>query len=251
MPDQIRAIIIDDEQLARNIIKSYLIVHPEIKLVGIYSNGLDGLKAIQELQPDLVFLDVMMPKINGFEMLELLESAPVIVFSTAHDQYAIKAFETNAIDYLLKPYSQERFNESIIKVKEKVNRQESSKNSLKGLLRDTQNAQEQLQRVVVKVGSKIHILAVDKIRYIEAMDDYVRLHTKESKYLKQQTMKYYEAHLPAGEFVRIHRSYILNVKEIFKLEPYGKDTHVAILKDQMQLPISRSGYAKLKNLLRF
>ena len=248
MPN-IKTVIIDDEQLAIDIIRNYLDSHHDIVIVAECPNGFDGLKAINQLKPDLVFLDIMMPKLSGFEMLELMDHQPVIIFSTAYDQYALKAFEQNAIDYLLKPYDQQRFDQALNKARNQLEESGHTPEIL-NLIKYHQETGD-LHRVVVRTGNRINIIAVDKIQYLEAMDDYVNIHTAESKFLKQQTMKYFEEHLPHKEFVRIHRSYILALKELSKLEPYGKDSHVAVLKRAGQLPVSKSGYAKLKKVLGF
>ncbi len=249
--DRLKALIIDDEQLAREIIKSYLLSDTSVELIGECSNGFEGLKMIQTEKPDLVFLDVMMPKLTGFEMLELLEDMPIVIFSTAYDQYAIKAFEKNAVDYLLKPYAKKRFHEALEKAKEKAALGEKHELIIPEALNANTQKDEVLSRIVMKTGSKIHILSVDKISYIEAMDDYVKIHTSEGKFVKQSTMKYYESHLSAHDFVRIHRSFIVRVKEITRLEPLTKDSYVALLQDGTQLSISRSGYGKLKEVLKF
>lgn len=252
---KIRTLIIDDEHLARQIIRSFLEEDAEIEIVGECSDGFDGFKQINELKPDLVFLDVMMPKLTGFEMLELVESPPVIVFSTAYDEFAIKAFEKNAVDYLLKPYSKERFNEALAKAKSKVQLHlEPTKPKGTGLaevLHEHYERKDVVSRIAVKTGNKIHILSVDKVKYFEAMDDYVKLHTDAGSYLKQNTMKYYEHHLPQGDFLRIHRSYIVRLKEIASVELMGKDSHVAKLHDGTQLKVSRAGYTRLKEELGF
>jgi two-component system LytT family response regulator len=245
----IKTIIIDDEQLAIDIIRNYLISHEDVEIIAECQNGFDGLKAIHEMKPDLIFLDIMMPKLTGFEMLELLDHHPVIIFSTAYDQYALKAFEKNAIDYLLKPYAQDRLDLALDKARKKL-KESSGSPEILNLIKYHQETGD-LHRVVVRNGSKINIIAVDKIRYIEAMDDYVSIHTAHGKYLKQQTMKYFEQHLPANDFVRVHRSYILRLSELSKLEPYSKDSHVAVLKGEGQLPVSRSGYSRLKEILNF
>lgn len=250
MSTKITTIIIDDEQLARDVITGYLKNYPEVEVVAECSNGFEGLKSIQEHKPDLVFLDVKMPKITGFEMLELLEEAPVIVFSTAYDEYAIHAFEKNAVDYLLKPYAQDRFDGAMEKVKSKLHGNINQKPIL-DQLRSQPMVVDTLDRVVVKSGSKINILPVGDIIYFEAMDDYVRLHTSEQGFLKQSTMKYFEQNLPEQEFIRVHRSYIVQVEEISKLEPMGKESFVVLLKNGTELPVSRSGYTKLKTVLNF
>jgi two-component system LytT family response regulator len=247
----IKAVIIDDEQLARDIIKAYLKPFEQIEVVRECGDGFQGLKAIQEEKPDLIFLDIQMPKITGFEMLELLEEPPVVIFSTAFDQYAIKAFESNATDYLLKPYSDERFSEAVKKALDKINSKHSSKEEITSLQEKQQENAEAMDRVVVKTGNKIHILSLDQISHFEAQDDYVEIHSDQGKYLKQMRMKHLEANLPEGEFVRIHRSHIVRVKGIEKLELYEKDSYLLTLKSGAQLPVSRSGHGRLKEVLRY
>ena len=245
----IKTIIIDDEQLAIDIIRNYLGSHEDIEILAECQNGFDGLKAIHELKPDLIFLDIMMPKLTGFEMLELLDHHPVVIFSTAYDQYALKAFEQNAIDYLLKPYAQDRMDLALDKARKKLSENSGSPEIL-SLIKYHQETGD-LHRIVVRNGAKINIIAVDKIRYIEAMDDYVGIHTPQGKFLKQQTMKYFEQHLPVKDFVRVHRSYILRLSELSKLEPYSKDSYMAVLKGEGEIPVSRSGYTKLREVLDF
>lgn len=247
---KIKTIIIDDEVLAIDLIRNYLHGHQDINIVAECQNGFDGIKAINELSPDLVFLDIMMPKLNGFEMLELLKKHPVVIFSTAYDNYALKAFERNAVDYLLKPYDQERMDLALDKARQKLKLKSRESPELMNLIKYHQETGD-IHRVVVKNGSKINIIPVDKIKYIEAMDDYVCIYTAEGKFLKQQTMKYYQNHLPSKEFVRIHRSYIMAISKLLKLEPYGKDSHLAILQGQGELPVSRKGYSRLKEILNF
>lgn len=247
--NKIRTLIIDDEQLARQVIRNYLQEDAAIEIVGESENGFDGFKKINELRPDMVFLDVMMPKLTGFEMLELVEDPPVIIFSTAYDEYAIQAFERNAADYLLKPYSRDRFNDALAKAKQKLGALEKSSLHVKEVLEERRNEEEVLNRIAVRNGNKIHIVSLEKIQFLEAQDDYVKLYTADGNFLKQQTMKYYERRLPAEEFLRIHRSYIVRLKEITKIEPFGKDTHVTTLKDGTELSVSRSGYSRLKEVL--
>ena len=244
---KLKALIIDDEHLAREVIKNYLKDDESIEVEGECSDGFEGMKAIQEHRPDLIFLDVMMPKLTGFELLELLEDPPLIIFSTAYDQYAINAFEKNAVDYLLKPYSKIRFLEALEKAKSKSI--DKSRSSVSELVKHNQNSAEEITRVAVKTGSKIHIIGIHNIKYIESMDDYVRLHTGEGKFLKQNTMKYFESGLPESDFVRVHRSFLVRIKEIARLENMGKDTHVLLLHDGTQLAVSRSGYTRLREVL--
>lgn len=248
--NKIRTLIIDDEHLARQVIEDYLDQDDQIEVIGQCSNGFEGFKQIDELKPDLVFLDVMMPKLTGFELLELLENPPIIIFSTAYDEFAIKAFEKNAVDYLLKPYSKARFAGALEKARAKFLTNSPVAKSLKSVLTD-HDSNEVLSRIAVRTGSKVHIIAVDHIQYLEAQDDYVKIYTKDGNFLKQHTMKYYEGHLPSEDFLRIHRSYIVRLKEIVSVELMGKDTHVVVLKDQAQLTVSRSGYSRLKEVLDF
>jgi two-component system, LytTR family, response regulator len=245
----IKAIIIDDEQPAREIIKHYLGVHDNITVIGEFSDGFAGIKGINELKPDLVFLDIQMPKLTGFEMLELLEATPYIIFTTAYDQYAIKAFEMNAVDYLLKPYSQERFNQALVKANERMAKAEKS--TIKKLTEHLAENQETLDRVVVKTGNKIKVIPEETILYIESQDDYVMIYTSEGKYLKQQTMKYFEQHLDTRHFIRIHRSYIANIDTIKQLELYEKNSYLAVLSNGAKLKVSDSGYKLLKSMMKF
>jgi two-component system, LytTR family, response regulator len=243
------AIIIDDEQPARELIKHYLKDFPEIQLLGDYQDGFAGLKAIHELKPDLIFLDIQMPKLTGFELVELLEDPPCIIFSTAYDQYAIKAFEMTAVDYLLKPYSSERFGQAIKKAQEKILSRSNDTNQVAKLVETLDANPEYLQRIAVKTRHKIEVIPVDGISYIEADDDYVTIHSGTEKYLKEKTMKFMESHLDPNHFVRIHRSSIVNVNYISRLELYQKETYNVLLKDGTNLRASTTGYKELKRLL--
>lgn len=242
----LQAIIIDDEKLAREIIKKYLNEHKEIELTTEASNGFEAVKKINEEKPDLIFLDIQMPKISGFEMLELLDEPPVIIFTTAYDQYALKAFEVNAADYLLKPFSQERFNEALEKAYKFLKDKSRQNKVINNLIEHTNKEIEYLERIVIKDGSEINIIPVDKIKWIEAQDDYVMIHSDEGKFLKQKTMKYLEEHLPPEGFIRIHRSYIVAINRIQKIESYEKESYRIITKNNEKLPVSKSGYSKLK-----
>ncbi len=243
------AIIIDDEQPARDLIKHYLKEFPDIELLGEYPDGFSGLKAIQELNPDIVFLDIQMPKLTGFELLELLEDPPHIIFSTAYDQYAIRAFEMTAVDYLLKPYSSERFGQAIKKVKQLILSQKPGKPQANRLIETLETNPEFLQRIAVKTRHKIEVIPVTEIFYIEADDDYVTIHTGTEKFLKEKTMKYMEFHLDPSQFVRVHRSYIVNMNQIVRLELYQKETYNILLKNGTSIRTSSSGYKALKQLL--
>jgi two-component system, LytTR family, response regulator len=244
----IKAIIIDDEKLATEIICTYLQAFDDvIEVKAICHNGFDGFKAIQKDQPDLIFLDIQMPKLTGFELLELMDAPPLIIFTTAYDQYALKAFEQNAVDYLLKPFSQERFEQAVRKALQ-INLKEEQ-TTLQKLQHDVQEDKQILDRVVVKTGHKIEILKVSQVHYLQAEDDYVRIVAEKGDFLKQSTMKYYESHLPANEFVRVHRSYLVNVSQISRVEPMEKSSHVVKLRSGEKLPVSKSGYQKLKEML--
>ena len=243
----IKAIIIDDEPLARMIVKEYLQNYPNISVVQECNDGFEGVKAIMQHQPDLLFLDIQMPKINGFEMLELIEQPPAVIFTTAFDEYAIKAFENHAVDYLLKPFSKERFSKALDKWLEQRNNAPKENNTA-SLLETAAQAPQQSHRIVVKTGSKIKIIPTEEIQYLEAADDYVKIHTKDGVFLKNKTMAQFEQ-LLGNQFVRTHRSYIINVQLINRIEPYEKDNYLVILSTGAQVPVSKTGYAKLKQVL--
>jgi two-component system LytT family response regulator len=249
--DSVKVLIIDDELLARDLVRSYLIDFPQVEIVGELSDGFQGIKAINESKPDLVFLDVQMPKLTGFEMLELLDTLPNIIFTTAYNEYAIKAFEHNAIDYLLKPFSKERFHAAVEKGLERLKNQTTNSEEVSKLVQHKDDEEECINRVVVKSGSRIHVIPVDRIRYIEAQDDYVMIYTEDGRHLKQKTMKYFQSHLDETEFCRIHRSFIVRVDQISQLEPYEKESWVVVLKKGEKLKVSRNGYKQLKAILEF
>ncbi|MEN9684511.1 MAG: hypothetical protein RLZZ28_297 [Bacteroidota bacterium] len=242
-----KAIIIDDEILARCLVKEYLQQYPEIEIVQECENGFEGIKAIQQYQPDLVFLDIQMPKITGFEMLELIESPPSVIFTTAFEEFAMKAFESQAIDYLLKPFSKERFDKAIQKWKSQS--PSDRKDQLQKILDLGAAGHSQQNRIVVKDNTRIKIIPVSQVHYLEAADDYVKIHTAEGVFLKNKTMGYFEQTLESQNFVRIHRSYIINVQLITRIDPYEKESHLAVLSIGVKLPVSKSGYQKLKLLL--
>lgn len=244
----IKAILIDDEPLARSIVKEYLEDHPGISVVQECNDGFEGVKAIMQYQPDLIFLDIQMPKINGFEMLELIDQPPSVIFTTAFDEYAIKAFENNAVDYLLKPFSKERFDKAINKLSEKESKQQAVKN-VKEMMDDSPQTPLQSLRIVVRTGGKIRIIPVDDIHYLEASDDYVKIYTANESFLKNKTMGYFEKTLDPQQFVRTHRSYIVNIQLITRIDPYEKESFVATLKTGTKVPISKTGYPKLKEVL--
>ncbi len=244
-----RALIIDDEPLARLIVKEYLQDFPQIELLEECGDGFEGVKAINLHQPDLIFLDVQMPKINGFEMLELIENPPSVIFTTAFDEYAIKAFETHAVDYLLKPFSKERFFKAVDKWLNQTPAASLQKSTNHILNSAVSASPAQHERIVVKTGTKVKIIPVQDVLYLEADDDYVSIHTHEGSFLKNKTMGFFEQTLDARQFVRVHRSYILSVQQITRIDPYEKDSHIAILKSGAKIPVSKTGYAKLKAVL--
>ncbi len=245
--ETIRAIIVDDEELARSIIREYLADHVEIEILAQCSNGYEAVKAVTELKPDLLFLDVQMPKLNGFEVLELVESDLVVVFTTAYEQYAVKAFEVHAVDYLLKPFSKERFDEALERAKEKLSRREYPEHQ--ELFSSVRPKGETIERVLVRDGSRVFVIPAEKIDYIEAQDDYIAIKSEGKTHLKKQRLADLQALLDPKRFVRVHRSFILNIDRLSRLELYAKDSRVAILKDGTQLQVSRSGYDKLKEML--
>lgn len=242
-----KVIIIDDEPLARSVVKEYLQKQPLLSLVEECGDGFEGFKAIQQHQPDLIFLDIQMPKITGFEMLELIDQPPSVIFTTAFDEYAIKAFELHAVDYLLKPFGQERFDKAIAKWREQ---QPTTKGKTTQELIETASLSPfQNNRIVVKNGSKIKIIPAHDVFYLEAADDYVKIHTQEGYFLKSKTMNHFEQSLDGQQFARCHRSYIVNVQQITRIDAYEKDNHVAILRSGAKVPVSRGGYGKLKEVL--
>jgi two-component system, LytTR family, response regulator len=242
-----KAVIVDDEELARTLLREMLNAHPEVSVVAECGNGMEAVKAASEHQPDLMFLDVQMPKLTGFDVLELIDrNAMAIVFVTAFDQYAMKAFDVHAVDYLLKPFSRERFEAAL----ERAKSQEGKKAvDLAELAAASRPAGQYVERIVVKDGSKVSLIAVSKLDYAEALDDYVSLVSEGKKHLKQQTISGLELALDPALFVRIHRSYIVNLERVARIEPYGKDSKVAILTNGAKLPVSRAGFARLKLLL--
>ncbi|NOS93503.1 MAG: response regulator [Cyclobacteriaceae bacterium] len=242
-----KAVIIDDEPLSREIVKAYLKVFPEIEVVQECGDGFEGVKAIQQHNPELIFLDIQMPKITGFEMLELIDQKPAVIFITAYDSFAIKAFEANAVDYLLKPVAEDRFRSAILKWKSQVT--PASPEPMERVLNAMSTGAGQQNRIVVKTGSKVKIIPAHEILYLEADDDFVKIFTAEGSFLKNKTMSFYEQSLDAAQFVRVHRSYIVQINQITKIEPYQKETHLAILRDGKQIPVSKTGYAKLKIIL--
>ena len=239
-----KAIIIDDEPLARSLVKEYLQAYKNIELVEECNDGFEGVKAIQQHNPDIIFLDIQMPKINGFEMLELIDNPQHVIFTTAFEEYAVKAFETYALDYLLKPFSKDRFDKCIQKLL-----QQKSPVQTEALLETAAQSPVQNNRIVVKDGVKIKIIPVGQVQYLEAADDYVKIWISEGSFLKKKTMQYFEQLLQPHHFVRIHRSFIINTQLITRIDPYEKESHLVLLTSGAKLPVSKAGYLKLKEML--
>jgi len=271
---KIRTVVVDDEALARQVLREFLGAHPEIEIVAECANGFEAVKATTELEPELLFLDIQMPKLDGFEVLELLGTDPVVVFVTAFDNYAIKAFEVHAVDYLLKPYGADRFEAALGRAKERLSAKRSGRatagESGTGTDEDAKAAgaaqaspqqkaaelaaaarppAQYLERIPVRDGTRVFIIPIAKLDYIEAQDDYVALCSEGKKQLKQQTISSLEVALDPSRFMRIHRSYIVNVERVTRVEPYAKDSHVAVLANGAQIPVSRAGYSRLRAFL--
>jgi two-component system, LytTR family, response regulator len=242
----IKTILIDDEPLARSIVAEYLQPYGEIQIIQECNDGFEGVKAIAQHKPDLIFLDIQMPKINGFEMLELIDQPPSVIFTTAFDEYAIKAFEAHAIDYLLKPFSKDRFDKAMQKWLSQKKQQDSATTVT---LYEGVRQPEERNRVVVKENGNIRIIPVMDIHYIEAYDDYVKIYTAKEMFLKKKTMSFYEQMLDPSLFVRVHRSFIIQLSQLTRIEPLEKDTHVALMKSGARVSLSKTGYSKLKSVL--
>ncbi|PID57446.1 MAG: DNA-binding response regulator [Ignavibacteriae bacterium] len=249
MNKKIKSIIIDDEKLARDIIKKYLEQNESIEICAECSNGFEAIKSINKIQPDLIFLDIQMPKLTGFEMLELLDNKPEIIFTTAYDQFAIKAFEVNAIDYLLKPFSLERFNEALDKVIAKITNEEKNNSKIDNVLTKVNEQIEALNRIVVKKNQKIIIIPTEKITDIQAEDDYVMINSELGNHLKKQTMKFYEEHLDSKIFFRVHRSHIVNINFVKQIELFEKESYKLTLKNGTKISVSKTGYNKIKEII--
>jgi len=243
---KIRTVIVDDEDLARQMLREFLSAHAEIEIVAECANGFEAVKAVTELKPDLLFLDIQMPKLDGFEVLELIGTEMAIVFVTAYDEYAIRAFDIHAVDYLLKPFGAERFEIALQRVKKRLGGKLPAPTELSSSARPPA---QYVERIVVRDGTRVHIIPVAKLDYAEAQDDYVGLHAEGKTHLKQQTISSLETVLDPAQFIRIHRSCIVNLEKVTRIEPYSKDNHVVVLTNGTQLPVSRSGYARLRGLL--
>jgi two-component system LytT family response regulator len=244
----IRAILVDDEDLARQLLREYLSEEEDVEIVAECANGFDAVKSIAEHKPDLAFLDVQMPKLDGFEVLELVDSDLAVVFVTAYDQYAMKAFEAAAVDYLLKPFDAARLRAALEKARRRLAERAPRLQAVE--LKKAARAPGQWpERIVVKDGARVHIIAVNQLEYVEAQDDYVALHSGGKSYLKQQTISSLEESLDPAKFIRVHRSFLMNLDRISKIEPYTKDSRLAILASGAQVPVSRAGYLRLKEAM--
>ncbi len=248
---KIRVLIIEDEAPARELIKYMLKEHTDIEVAGECADGFCGAREIKEKHPDLIFLDIQMPKLTGFELLEVLDEKPEVIFTTAFDQYAIRAFELNAVDYLLKPFSKERFDDALSKAVNRIGKVTEEPAKIEKLVTAATEAEGYLTRIVFRKGAGIKIIPLNLISYLAAEDDYVMIYYSEGKALKPKTMKYYEDHLPPSLFMRVHRSYMVNIEHITRLEPYSKDNYVAVLKSGEKIPVSRTGYKMLREKLSF
>jgi two-component system LytT family response regulator len=243
MSNTLRALIVDDEALARRLIRDYLLPHADIEVVGECENGLQAVKDVAALQPDLVFLDIQMPKLTGLEVLELIERRSGIIFTTAYDEYALKAFDLHAVDYLLKPFAQSRFDEALQKARQLLGQ---TLPQLEALISDPT---QRLERILIRDREQVHVVPVAQIDCIEAQDDYIAIHTEGKTYLKTQSLSDVEARLDPKTFVRVHRSFLINLSRLQAIERHGKDGHAARLVGGKLVPISRAGYERIKGVM--
>jgi two-component system LytT family response regulator len=244
---RIQTVIVDDEALARGVLREMLAAHADIEIAAECGNGFEAVKVVSEMRPDLVLLDIQMPKLDGFEVLELIAGDVTVIFVTAYDQYAIRAFEVHAVDYLLKPFSPERLAEAL----DRARARSATKATVpEGLVAAGRARQTPLERILIRDRADVHVIPVDQIDYLESQDDYVSVKASGKSFLKEQTLAELETLLDKDVFVRIHRRYILNIARLSKIELAVKDNRIAILADGSKLPISRAGYARLKELLK-
>jgi two-component system, LytTR family, response regulator len=254
----LRVIIVDDEALARQVLREHLTTLGGVEIIAECANGFEAVKQISELQPDLILLDVQMPKLDGFEVLELVGRSVPVVFCTAYDEFAVRAFEVHAVDYLLKPFSEERVGQAIERAKERLGQASDQPHdeapppvmpSGDKLRAEVKRDSGPVERVLIRDGSRVHVLPVGEIDFVQAQDDYVCFHVSGKEFLKEQPLAEVEATLDPARFVRVHRSYLLNVDRLARVEPLTKDSRIAILKDGRRLPLSRAGYQRLNALL--
>lgn len=244
-----RVLIVDDESLARSILSEHLAKIADIEIVGQAANGFEAVKLVEEIAPDLVFLDIQMPKLSGFEVLELLgERRPAVIFTTAHDEFALRAFEVHAVDYLLKPVEPQRLSEAVERAAQRI-RSNAPSPSAQELSAAARPPGRTLERILIRQDGRVHVLPLERIDFIEAQDDYLEFSIGGKRLRKQQTMTDLESQLDPTRFVRIHRSFILNVERLARIDLYGKDSWLAILSDGSKLPMSRTGHARLKELI--
>ena len=249
-PGALRVVIVDDEAPARGLLREYLAAYAGVEIVGECANGFEAVKVIGEQAPDVVFLDIQMPKLDGFEVLDLLERPPAIVFVTAYDEYALKAFEVHAVDYVLKPVTRERLAESLAQARARLGAAAASPApSPATLAAAARPPGRYVERLLVKDGPNVHVIPAGQVDWIEAQDDYVGIRAEGKTHLKPQPLAEVAAGLDPARFVRVHRSYVLNIERLARLELYAKDSYLAVLKDGRQIPVSRSGHARLKELL--
>ena len=257
-----RVLIVDDEFLARALLREHLAAHPDVEIAGECANGFEAVKAITELSPDLVFLDIQMPKLDGFEVVELAGTRTQYLFVTAYDGFALRAFEVHALDYLLKPYTPARLAQALAHARTRVAQRAPSGSTPAGAVAgDTRDPvadvvaeaglrRQPLERILIRDGARVQVVPVDEVTCIEAQDDYVAVHANGRTWLKSQRLADLEAQLDPRRFLRVHRSYIVNVDAVARIEPSGKDGHCALLKDGGRVPISRTGYQKVRALIR-
>jgi len=245
---KIRIAIVDDEELARKLLREYLSEYEDVEVVAECANGFEAVKAVSDLKPDLLLLDIQMPRLDGFEVLELVGREVSVIFITAYDKYALRAFEVHAVDYLLKPFSPERLGEALNRARPRLDAKQTFPPPEIAVAARAPGAH--LERIAIRDGAKVHVIPVSKVDYVEAQDDYVSFHSEGKSILKQQTLAEVESAMDPAQFVRIHRSYILNIDRLARLELYAKDSHAAILRDGTRLPVSRSGYARLNAVLK-
>ncbi|MFH1573599.1 MAG: response regulator [Acidobacteriota bacterium] len=243
----LRVVVVDDEEPARAVLREYLSALEAVEVVAECANGFEAVKAAAELNPDLLLLDIQMPKLDGFEVLELIDREVEVVFVTAYDSFAIRAFEVHAADYLLKPFSAERLAQAIGSARERLGRKVRSRSDL---IAEARGLRKPVDRVLVRDGARVHVIQACDVDYIQAQDDYACIRSCGREHLKQESMSALEEALDPRRFVRIHRTYILNIDRLARIELYAKDSRIAILRDGTKLPISRAGYARLKFLLR-
>jgi two-component system LytT family response regulator len=245
-----RVILVDDEHLARALLRELLAAHADIDIVAECANGFEAVKAIAELEPDLVFLDIQMPKLDGFEVAELAGIKTQYLFVTAFDQFALRAFEVHAVDYLLKPFSRARLEQALAHARSRVGPALGAATGTPAVLAEAAQRKGYLERVLIRDGTRVQVIAAADIDYIEAQDDYVQVSAGGKAWLKNQRLAELESQLDPGAFLRVHRSYIVRLGAIRRMEPAGKDSHCAVLKDELRIPVSRSGYQKLRELMR-